>query len=668
MKKIHSFLLVFLFATGSLFAQLETPVTWELSLNRISDTEAEVVITMEIEKGWHVYSAYLDSMSSALPTEGFWSDSATEYTIVGGLQELEPHEDYDPNFEETLKWHEEEAVFRQKFIIHSAEDFSLLGEITFMACNDKMCLPPEYVEVDLLVKGAENPIEKEVEAIDYNQNAGEEKGDKHAEETEEAGSNEEDSSEGDRSLAMIFFLSFLGGFAALLTPCVFPMIPMTVSFFTKQSKTKSAGIRNAVIYGISIIVIYVLLGTLVVGIFGSDSLSALSTNVVFNVVFFLLLIIFGLSFLGAFEIMLPNSWANKVDAQADKGGIIGIIFMALALAIVSFSCTGPIVGSILFQSASHGGLAPVIGMLGFSSAIALPFALFAAFPGWMNSLPQSGGWLNSVKVFLGFLEIAFAFKFLSNADLVLQLHLLERETFLAIWIAVFGALTLYLFGKIKLPHDSPLPFISVGRLMLGLLVGTFTIYLIPGLWGAPVKLISGFPPSAKYSESPYGVGTRPHEEVELPEHAHFGEHDIITFDDYDYALEYAKKVKKPLLIDFTGFACVNCRKMEQFVWPDPKVLNILKNDVVLVSLFVDDKRPLPKDEQLMSKLKEGKKLKYIGQKWSEFQAIRYEQNTQPLYVIVDAEEKSMNKPVGYDPDILLYVDWLKEGVDKFNKK
>ncbi len=666
MKKIYSFLLVFLLATGSLFAQLETPVTWELSLNRISDTEAEVVITMEIDKGWHVYSAYLDSMTSALPTEGFWSDSATEYTIVGGLQELEPHEDYDPNFEETLKWHEEEAVFRQKFIIHSAEDFSLLGEITFMACNDRMCLPPEYVDVDLLVKGAKNPIKKEVEAIDYNDT---EKDGQLNEITDELEAEGEGSSEEDRSLGMIFLLSFLGGFAALLTPCVFPMIPMTVSFFTKQSKTKSAGIRNALIYGIAIIVIYVLLGTLVVQIFGSDALSALSTNVIFNVVFFLLLIVFGLSFLGAFEIMLPNSWANKVDAQADKGGIIGIIFMALALAIVSFSCTGPIVGTILFQSASHGGMAPIIGMLGFSTAIALPFTLFAAFPGWMNSLPQSGGWLNSVKVFLGFLEIAFAFKFLSNADLVLQLHLLERETFLAIWIAVFGALTLYLFGKLKLPHDSPLPFISVGRLMLGLLVGTFTIYLIPGLWGAPVKLISGFPPPAKYSESPYGVGTKPHDDnIELPEHAHFGEHDIITFDDYDYALKYARKVKKPLLIDFTGHACVNCRKMEQYVWSDPKVLNMLKNDVVLVSLYVDDKRRLPKDQQIMSELQEGKKLKYIGQKWSEFQAVRYEQNSQPLYVIVDADEKSMNKPTGYDPEIPLYVDWLKEGISKFNKK
>lgn len=663
MKKTYFFLLTILFSVSSVFAQIETPVTWELTLNRISDTEGEVVLSMEIQKGWHVYSAYLDSMASALPTEGFWNDSASEYTIVGGLKELEPHEDYDPNFDETLKWHEEVAVFRQKFIIHSAEDFSLQGEITFMACNDRMCLPPEYVDVDLKVKGAATPIKKEEAAIDYSDPDQTKKG----EDNTDIASVDDGSSEDDSSLWMIFFLSFLGGFAALLTPCVFPMIPMTVSFFTKQSKTRSAGIKNALIYGFFIIAIYVALGTIVVYIFGIDSLNALSTNVFFNLIFFLILIVFGLSFLGAFEIMLPNSWANKVDSQADKGGIIGIIFMALALAIVSFSCTGPIVGSILVQSATEGGLAPIIGMLGFSVAIALPFGLFAAFPGWMNSLPQSGGWLNSVKVFLGFLEIAFAFKFLSNADLVLQLHLLEREAFLAIWIAIFGALTLYLFGKLKLPHDSPLPYISVGRLMLGLFVGTFTIYLIPGLWGAPVKLISGFPPSAKYSESPYGVGTRAHEAVELPEHAHFGEHDIITFDDYDYALAYAKKVKKPLLIDFTGFACVNCRKMEQFVWSDPRVLNTLKNDVVLVSLYVDDKRKLPEDKQIMSELKEGKKLKYIGQKWSEFQILKYEQNTQPLYIIVDSEEESMNKPTGYDPDVPLYIKWLNEGIDKYSK-
>ena len=403
-----------------------------------------------------------------------------------------------------------------------------------------------------------------------------------------------------KGLWSIFFIAFLSGFAALLTPCVFPMIPMTVSFFTKQSKTKAAGIKNAVIYGISIIVIYVLLGTAVTGIFGADALNALATNVWFNIIFFLLLVIFAVSFLGAFEIMLPNKWANKVDRQADRGGLIGIFFMALALAIVSFSCTGPIVGTLLVEAASKGGLAPIIGMLGFSLAIALPFALFAAFPGWLNSLPKSGGWLNTVKVFLGFLELALAFKFLSQADLVLQTHILEREVFLAIWIAIFGTLALYLFGKIQLPHDSPIAHISVGRLGLGLIVLSFTVYMVPGLWGAPLNLISAFPPPQDYSESPYGVGfskiggsemASSHDD--LPEGAHLlAPHDILAFNDYDKGLAYAKKVGKPVMLDFTGWACVNCRKMEQNVWPKPGILDILKNKVVLVSLYVDDKRSI----------------------------------------------------------------------------
>ena len=431
-------------------------------------------------------------------------------------------------------------------------------------------------------------------------------------------------------------------------------------------------IKNAVIYGICIIVIYVLLGTAVTGIFGADALNAMATNVWFNIIFFLLLVVFAFSFLGAFEIMLPNKWANKVDRQADRGGYIGIFFMALALAIVSFSCTGPIVGTLLVEAASKGGTAPIIGMLGFSLAIALPFALFAAFPGWLNSLPKSGGWLNTVKVVLGFLELALAFKFLSQADLVLQTHLLEREVFIAIWIAVFGALALYLFGKIQLPHDSPLTHISVGRLSMGLIVLSFTIYMIPGLWGAPLNLISAFPPPQDYSESPYGVGfTKTGGNVaidhsDLPDGAHLlAPHDIMAFNDYDKGLTYAKEIGKPVMIDFTGWACVNCRKMEQNVWPEPQILNILKNDVVLISLYVDDKRPLPAGEEVDSKLKPGKKLKYIGQKWSEFQTIKYKANTQPFYVLMNHNENDLISPVGYTPDADEYLAWLEEGIHNF---
>ncbi|HEX8016941.1 MAG TPA: thioredoxin family protein, partial [Flavobacterium sp.] len=444
---------------------------------------------------------------------------------------------------------------------------------------------------------------------------------------------------------------------------------MTVSYFTKQSKTKAAGIRNAVIYGFSIVIIYVLLGSIVTAIFGADSLNALSTNVWFNLIFFVLLVVFAVSFLGAFEIMLPNALANKVDSQAGRGGLIGIFFMALALAIVSFSCTGPIVGTLLVEAASKGGIAPIVGMLGFSIAIALPFSLFAAFPGWLNALPKSGGWLNTVKVVLGFLELALAFKFLSNADLVLQLHWLEREVFLAIWIAVFGALAFYLFGKITLPHDSPLNHISVGRLSLGLIVLTFTIYLIPGLWGAPLKLISGFPPAMHYSESPNGIGggnTETASKEILPEDAEFGPHNIITFHDYDKGMEFAKKTGQPVLLDFTGYACVNCRKMEELVWSDSKILGVLKNDVVLISLYVDDKKELPESKQYISETT-GKKIKTIGNKWSDLQIKTYKANAQPFYVIVDHNSANLTEPSAYNPDIEEYYNWLQSGIQNFKK-
>ncbi len=475
--------------------------------------------------------------------------------------------------------------------------------------------------------------------------------------------------EEEKSLWGIFILAFLGGFAALLTPCVFPMIPMTVSFFTKQSKTKAEGKKNAILYGVSIILIYVILGSLVTGIFGADSLNALSTNVWFNLIFFGLLVFFAASFLGAFEIVLPNSWANKVDQQADRGGFVGILFMALALAIVSFSCTGPIVGTLLVEAASKGGLAPIIGMLGFSSALALPFMLFAMFPGWMNSLPKSGGWLNTVKVSLGFLELALAFKFLSNADLVVQAHLLEREVFIGIWIAIFGTWAAYLFGKLTLPHDSPLTHLSIGRLFMAIFVTIFTIYLIPGLWGAPLKIISGFPPPMTYSESPNGIGTsggNSTASIALPENAHLGPHGIIAFHDYEDGLAYAKKVGKPILLDFTGHACVNCRKMEDFVWSKPEILSILKDQVVLVSLYVDDKRELPKEEQYVSK-ETGKEIVTIGNKWSDYQITRYKNNAQPYYIILDSDGNDITQQIGYTPNAEEYKKWLEEGISKFKK-
>ncbi|CDF79558.1 cytochrome c-type biogenesis protein DsbD, protein-disulfide reductase [Formosa agariphila KMM 3901] len=643
---------------GFVYSQVLDPVKWTTSVEKVSDTEYNLIATAHIDAGWHLYSQVVPE-GGPIATTFIYDNSEENFILNGNTVEGEGHTVHDPIFEMEIKYFDGEAKFIQNVKVTKATS-TINGFVEFMVCDDTRCLPPTEIDLEFQLDVKTALATETTEAVTPAVAV-----DNTIKTTEDLASN--------KGLWSIFFIAFLSGFAALLTPCVFPMIPMTVSFFTKQSKNKAAGIKNAIIYGICIIVIYLLLGIAVTGIFGADALNALATNVWFNIIFFVLLVVFAVSFLGAFEIMLPNSWANKVDSQADRGGLVGIFFMALALAIVSFSCTGPIVGTLLVEAASKGGVAPIIGMFGFSLAIALPFALFAAFPGWLNSLPKSGGWLNTVKVVLGFLELALAFKFLSQADLVLQLHILEREVFIAIWIAIFGTLAFYLFGKIKLPHDSPLTHISVGRLSLGLIVLTFTIYMIPGLWGAPLNIISAFPPPQDYSESPYGVGFSKlgsggsaSAHGDLPEGAHLlAPHDIMAFNDYDTGLAYAKKVGKPVMLDFTGWACVNCRKMEQNVWPEPEILNLLKNDVVLISLYVDDKRKLEADEIVDSQLKPGKKLKYIGQKWSEMQTIKYKSNSQPFYVIIDHNEEKLVEPVGYIPDVEAYHTWLKTGVSNF---
>ncbi len=646
-------------------AQVYDPVKWTTTVEKISDKEYNLISKATIESGWHLYSQTVPE-DGPIPTTFTYDDENGAFILLGNTVEGEGETVIDPVFDMTITYFETSATFEQKITVN-AEKSVVNAFVEFMVCDDERCLPPE--EVELMFQLTDAKTSDNDATIDF-QEPVKTDGGKEVIVTEK----EEQEAE-NTGLWTIFVLGLGAGVIALFTPCVFPLIPMTVSFFTKQSKDKAQGIKNAFIYGLCIIVIYLVLGTGVVAVFGASAINEFSTSVAFNLIFFLILIVFAVSFLGAFEIMLPQSWANKVDRKADKGGYTGIFFMALALAIVSFSCTGPFVGNIIVLSATKGGLAPMLGMLGFSLALALPFGLFAAFPGWLNSLPKSGGWLNTVKVVLGFLELAFAFKFLSQADLVLQLHFLEREVFIAIWIAIFGALAFYLFGKIKLPHDSPLTHISVGRLSLGLLVLSFTIYMIPGLWGAPLNLISAFPPPLDYSESPYGVGnsktgggmTSAETQV-LPEGGHLlAPHQILAFNDYDQGMAYAKKVDKPVMLDFTGWACVNCRKMEQNVWPDDQILNILKNEVVLISLYVDDKRKLEADEVIESKLKPGKQLKYIGQKWSEFQTIKYKTNTQPFYVLLDHDEKNLNAPVGYTPNAEEYLEWLKDGVSKYKK-
>jgi thiol:disulfide interchange protein len=674
MKKTLFILLAFLaFAKGN--AQVLDPVKWTTTIEKKSETNYILTFNGVIEKEWHLYSQFTPD-GGPLPLEIIFKDQKGNFNLVGKAKESKTATAFNDIFGVNETFFHDKAQIQQEITLVNPKTTSIQVELNYQVCKE-VCINLEKkftfkiptteaaataattvaaVKLDtakvdttntfsVVTKESVAPVEKI--AIEKSKPASQ------------------------RGLWSIFFIAFFSGFAALLTPCVFPMIPMTVSFFTKQSKNRAAGIKNAIIYGISIILIYVLLGFLVTWIFGADALNALSTNVWFNIIFFILLVVFATSFLGAFEIMLPNSWANKVDSQADRGGIIGILFMALALAIVSFSCTGPIVGTLLVEAASKGGIAPIIGMLGFSLALALPFMLFAMFPGWLHSLPRSGGWLNTVKVVLGFLELALAFKFLSNADLVLQLHLLEREVFLVIWIAIFGTLAFYLFGKITLPHDSPLSHISVGRLSLGLLVLSFTIYLIPGLWGAPLKLISAFPPPMEYSESPLGVGSSGTENKStavLPEGAKFGPHQIVVFDDYDKGLAYAKMVNKPIMLDFTGHACVNCRKMENNVWSDASILPILKNEVVLISLYVDDKRELPKSEQFTSK-STGAEIETIGDKWTDFMITKYNTNTQPLYVLTDLQGNNLNEKqptISYVP-VEEYEAWLKEGISKFKK-
>jgi len=667
MKK--TIIVLFLLYSSFLSAQMYNPVKWKTSVEKLSDKEYLLKVQAEIQSGWHLYGQDIEEGGPS-KTAFTFKNPSKDFELTGKTTEEKGHEVQDKIFDMKIKYFEGKALFTQKIKFTSKVSSKIEAEVEFMVCDDSNCLPPTTEELTFKIPEEKNLASAEGLAVVKDSAVSPEK---TIDKTDAAFSKtkiDNPKKNESRGLIIIFILAFLSGFAALLTPCVFPMIPMTVSYFTKQSKTKAAGIRNAMIYGFSIVVIYVLLGSIVTAVFGADSLNALSTNVWFNLIFFILLVVFACSFLGAFEIMLPSSLANKVDSQADRGGLIGIFFMALALAIVSFSCTGPIVGTLLVEAASKGGIAPIIGMLGFSIAIALPFSLFAAFPGWLNALPKSGGWLNTVKVVLGFLELALAFKFLSNADLVLQLHWLEREVFLAIWIAVFGMLAFYLFGKITLPHDSPLNHISVGRLGFGLIILSFTIYLIPGLWGAPLKLISGFPPPLHYSESPNGLGVSGNSELKitgsLPEGAEHGPQNIITFHDYNKGMAFAKKEGKPVLLDFTGYACVNCRKMEELVWSDPKVLGVLNNDVVLISLYVDDKKELPESEQYISETT-GKKIKTIGNKWSDLQIKTYKANAQPFYVIIDHKSENLTQPSAYNPDIEEYYAWLQSGIKNFKK-
>lgn len=686
MKKIFLLLLVLAFQLSSVYGQKQY-VSWSFSQKKISADEIELSFKAKIEPTWHLYSQ-IETPDGPLPTY-FEFEKSKDFKLIGKVIEPKPIEHAEPVFDNlVVRFFENNAVFKQKIKVLTNKPFVVKGFIDGMACNESQCQkfsPPVDFSFNLeapevLASTAETaaPVTETITPDTAQQITA-------SENTLTAVKNHIDDvvisatpqkKEGATYLGL-FIAGFIGGLLALLTPCVFPMIPMTVSFFTKQSKTKAAGIRNALIYAISIIVIYIVLGLGVTLIFGADAMNNLATNVWFNLAFFILLVVFAISFLGAFEITLPSGFVNKMDAKSDKGGLIGIFFMAFTLGLVSFSCTGPIIGTLLVQAASTGALAgPFFGMFGFSLALALPFGLFAAFPGWLNSLPKSGGWLNSVKVVLGFLELALAMKFLSNADLVVQAGILTREIFIVLWIVIFALLGGYLMGWFKLSHDSEMKYVSVPRLMMAIFVFAFTIYLIPGLWGAPLKLISGFPPPDFYSESPEGFGGRKAETVsanavhtDLPEHAHRGPNGIPAFDDYYLALEYAKKVNKPILVDFTGWACVNCRKMEGQVWSDSDVKRKLSTDFVLVSLYVDDKKKLPKELQTEVTWSGSKRtLSSVGDRWSYLQNNMYKSSTQPQYWIIDGDENHYSDSTSYDPDIAKYIQWLDKGLEKFKGK
>jgi len=673
---MYKFLSIFLlfFLQQPIFAQLinhEDVVNVKFSLEQ-KENEAFVVAKIKIVPGWHINSFKLPQGSFAIPTDIKINTNVN--CMVKEISEPKPIQYIDEDLGDMQSHHKGSLTMKRKLLVTSGTDFKISGLFSFQVCDEAgKCLMPHEYPFSLNVKGTVLAVPKDSTKSEPEKSAVTNQKIEKSSTAKINSVKKKPTESGKKSLLLIFLISFLSGFAALLTPCVFPMIPMTVSFFTKSSKSKAAGIRNAIIYGLSIIVIYVVLGTIVTTIFGPSALNALSTNVWFNIIFFILLVIFAVSFMGAFEIMLPSSWQNKADKASDKGGLIGIFFMALALALVSFSCTGPIVGTLLVESATIGGIAPFVGMFGFSLALALPFTLFAAFPGWMNSLPKSGGWLNTVKVFLGFIELALAFKFLSNADLVVQGHLLERELFLAIWIGIFTVLAIYLLGFIRLPHDSPIEKLSVGRTMLGMVTLIFVIYLLPGMWGAQLKLISGFPPPLSYSESPGGIGgTKISIDGQINDDMHLGPQNIMVFHELDKAEAYARKVNKPLFLDFTGHACVNCRKMEEKVWGEAGVLEILRDKMVIVSLYVDEKTALPASEHKELEYAPGKKMKItqVGHKWSYLQTTRYKSNTQPYYRLLGPKGEDLeigSADYEHHGNTKDFKVWLEKGLAEFDK-
>ena len=701
MKKITSLLLLWVMALP-LLAQMQEPVKFSVAQNKLSDSEFEIVFTGNIDPGWHVYSTDIPEGGPTPATINFDEQKGVE--PVGKLTARgNVHKAFDELFGMEVSYMEGTAVFVQKMRITEAS-YSVKGYLNYGACNDQNCMPPTNVEFSFEgegkpqaaaakaapekkkeVAGAETEIKEEAAPLAETKEAAAVPANSAAVDSavaavpadnkaavgatdywtpvidELAAFGEAASNAAQQAWWKIFLLGFLGGLVALLTPCVWPIIPMTVSFFLKRSGDKRKGIRDAATYGVSIVVIYVLLGLVITAIFGASALNALSTNAIFNIFFCLLLLVFAASFFGAFEITLPSSWSNAVDSKAESTtGLLSIFLMAFTLALVSFSCTGPIIGFLLVEVSTSGSiLAPTIGMLGFAIALALPFTLFAMFPAWLKTMPKSGNWMNCVKVTLGFLELAFALKFLSVADLAYGWHILDREAFLSLWIVIFALLGAYLIGWLRFPHDEDEydesgnvivnHRTSVTRFFMALISFAFAIYMVPGLWGAPLKAISAFsPPMSTQDFNLYDNEVR------------------ADFTDFDAGMAYAKQQGKPVMVDFTGYGCVNCRKMELAVWSDQKVADIMQDDYVLISLYVDEKAKLPEPIKVVENGQE-RTLRTVGDKWSYLQRSKFGANAQPFYVLLDNEGKPLNKSYSYDEDIDKYVDFLQTGLKNYKK-
>lgn len=676
MKKLLFPFVLLLFAVA-VQAQIQDPVKFNSELKILAADEAEVVFTAAIDKGWHVYSTDLGDGGPISAT--FNVEKIFGAEVVGKLKPVGKEiSTFDKLFEMKVRYFENTAQFVQKLKLTGGA-YQIEGYLEYGACNDENCLPPTQVPFKFSgkaegaakeaaaaaaeTKAEEQPAKQEtvsgtapVAAIGGADGPTEikvaDKVDLWKPVISELNSLGETTSQEDMSWVYIFITGFVGGLLALFTPCVWPIIPMTVSFFLKRSKDKKKGIRDAWTYGASIVVIYVTLGLAITLVFGASALNALSTNAVFNILFCLMLVVFAASFFGAFEITLPSKWSTAVDSKAEAtSGLLSIFLMAFTLSLVSFSCTGPIIGFLLVQVSTTGSVvAPAIGMLGFAIALALPFTLFALFPSWLKSMPKSGGWMNIIKVTLGFLELAFALKFLSVADLAYGWRILDRETFLALWIVLFVLLGFYLLGKIKFPHDDDDTKVSVPRFFMALASLAFAVYMVPGLWGAPLKAVSAFaPPMQTQDFNLYN------NEV----HA--------RFDDYDLGMEYARQHGKPVMLDFTGYGCVNCRKMELAVWTNPKVSDIINNDYVLITLYVDNKTPLPSPVKIVENGTE-RTLRTVGDKWSYLQRVKFGANAQPFYVLIDNEGKPLNKSYSYDEDIPKYIEFLQTGLENYKKE